>query len=116
MPYRGSRMFMAVLLPDEISGLSTLEETPTTAMLSDLLSNMGEPTAVNLQLPKSKIEQTTNLKKNLESMGIRDLFSDNADLSGINVKGNLKVSDAVHKRLLLKSTKKEQRLLLFQPL
>lgn len=115
MPYRGSRMFMAVLLPDEISGLSTLE-TLTTAMLSDLLSNMGEPTAVNLQLPKSKIEQTTNLKKNLESMGIRDLFSDNADLSGINVKGNLKVSDAVHKRLLLKSTKKEQRPLLLQPL
>lgn len=108
-------MFMAVLLPDEISGLSTLE-TLTTAMLSDLLSNMGEPTAVNLQLPKSKIEQTTNLKKNLESMGNRDLFSDNADLSGINVKGNLKVSDAVHKRLLLKSTKKEQRLLLLQPL
>lgn len=115
MPYRGSRMFMAVLLPDEISGLSTLE-TLTTAMLSDLLSNMGEPTAVNLQLPKSKIEQTTNLKKNLESMGIRDLFSDNADLSGINVKGNLKVSDAVHKRLLLKSTKKEQRPLLLEPL
>lgn len=97
IPYKGSKMSMVILLPDEIAGLSTLEERLTASKLSNLLSSMGKPTVVELQLPKFKIEQTVDLKKNLEAIGIHDLFSNNADLTGISDKRSLKVSDAIHK-------------------
>lgn len=100
IPYKGSKMSMLVLLPDEIEGLSAMEERLTAAKLSNLLSNMGNPTLVDVRLPKFKIEQTTDLKKRFEAMEVHDLFSNNADLSGINGEKNLKVSDAIHKAFL----------------
>lgn len=97
IPYKGSKTSMVVLLPNNIGDLSALEEAMTASKISNLLASMGEPSLVDLNLPRFKLEQTTNLKKQLEAMGINDLFSDRADLSGISSKAQLKVSDAIHK-------------------
>lgn len=52
---------------------------------------------VGLSLPRFRIEYSVNLKKTLNVMGIRDLFTSKADLSGIDGKKDLMVSAAVHK-------------------
>ncbi|KAM8920668.1 alpha-1-antiproteinase-like [Pelodytes ibericus] len=53
--------------------------------------------SLNLALPKFSISSTIDLEKELKNMGIQDLFSDAADLSGITEDAKLKVSKAVHK-------------------
>ncbi|CAJ0933550.1 unnamed protein product [Ranitomeya imitator] len=50
--------------------------------------------------PNSPITGTVNLKETLTKMGIVDVFSDSADLSGITEGANVKISKAVHKAVL----------------
>lgn len=97
LPYKGESASMVIILPDEIDGLSALEETLTASSLSRLLSSMAAPTSVLLELPKFKAEQATSLKQSLSALGISDLFCCDANLSGISSVEGLKVSDAVHK-------------------
>nr|AEJ35092.1 hylaserpin S1 [Hyla simplex] len=55
---------------------------------------------VDLSLPKFSVSGTINLKETLSKMGIVDVFSDQADLSGIAEEANVKISKAVHKAVL----------------
>ncbi|NWX28322.1 SPA3M inhibitor, partial [Notiomystis cincta] len=55
---------------------------------------------LNLQLPKFSISGSYDVKTLLEQMGITEVFSGNADLSGISGNHDLQVSQAVHKALL----------------
>ncbi|XP_033371111.1 serine protease inhibitor 2.1-like [Parus major] len=55
---------------------------------------------LNLQLPKFSISGSYDVKTVFEQMGITELFSGNADLSGISSNHDLQVSQAVHKALL----------------
>ncbi|NXM59976.1 A1AT protein, partial [Illadopsis cleaveri] len=54
----------------------------------------------NLQLPKFSISGSYDVKALFEQMGITEVFSDNADLSGISGNHDLQVSQAIHKALL----------------
>ncbi|XP_006133744.2 alpha-1-antiproteinase-like [Pelodiscus sinensis] len=56
--------------------------------------------SVNLYIPKFSISATYDLKNHLINMGITDVFTDQADLSGITGERELKVSRAVHKAVL----------------
>ncbi|XP_075555087.1 ipis-1-like [Dermacentor variabilis] len=97
IPYRGGKTSMVVLLPNDVEGLSNLEELLTVAKLAKLLNNLGGFVNVELYLPKFKLEQAIGLKETLQEMGIKDFFSSEADLSGISEKENLSASDVVHK-------------------
>ncbi|NWI96568.1 AACT protein, partial [Pitta sordida] len=55
---------------------------------------------LNLQLPKFSISGSYDVKKLFEELGITEVFSDNADLSGISGSRNIQVSQAIHKALL----------------
>ncbi|NXO81951.1 AACT protein, partial [Sitta europaea] len=55
---------------------------------------------LNLQLPKFSISGSYDIKTLFEQMGITEVFSGNADLSGISGNHNLHVSQAIHKALL----------------
>lgn len=55
-----------------------------------------ERRVVKVYLPRMKIEEKYNLTSVLMSLGMTDLFSPSANLSGISSAENLKMSEAVH--------------------
>ncbi|XP_038605855.1 alpha-1-antitrypsin-like [Tachyglossus aculeatus] len=56
--------------------------------------------SLNLVLPKFSISSTYQLEKILGKLGMTDVFSNKADLSGLTDQVHLKVSKAVHKAML----------------
>lgn len=97
IPYRGGKASMVILLPDKYEGLSQLEEGLTAEKLSKLLKSFVLVRDVDLFLPKFRLEHSVELKETLSSMGIKDLFTRDADLGGICEAENLMVSKVFHK-------------------
>ncbi|XP_077537216.1 iris-like isoform X3 [Haemaphysalis longicornis] len=96
IPYKGGKTSMVILLPDDVEELAELEASLTPGKIADFLKGLGSR-VVELRLPRFKVELETNLKETLQSMGLESLFSESADLSGIDGKGELTVTAAVHK-------------------
>jgi len=89
---------MVIILPNKIDGLSKVEASLTGKLLDDMEKH-GSRKKLRVELPEFKIE--TKLEKELMSalsgMGIKDLFSGVADLSGISDWPGLFVSNIVQK-------------------
>ncbi|XP_040442728.1 ovalbumin-related protein X-like [Falco naumanni] len=97
LPYAGGELSMLVLLPDDISGLEQLENKISFDKLIEWTSpNVMEKKRVKVYLPRMKIEEKYNLTSVLTALGMTDLFSPSANLSGISSAESLKVSEAVH--------------------
>lgn len=98
LPYASGELSMLVLLPDDVSGLEQLEKKINFAKLTEWTSpSVMEKKRVKVYLPRMKIEEKYNLTAVLKALGMTDLFSSSADLSGISSAKNLKISEAVHK-------------------
>lgn len=97
IPYKGGKTSMLILLPDDVEGLAKLEASLTPGKIVDILKGLSSPRVVDLRLPRFKVELATDLKRTLRGMGLESLFSKNADLSGMDGKGELTVTAAVHK-------------------
>ncbi|NXF70861.1 OVAL protein, partial [Sclerurus mexicanus] len=97
LPYASGQLSLWVLLPDEISGLEQLETAITFENLKEWTSSTKmEEKKIKVYLPRMKIEEKYNLTSVLTSLGITDLFSSSASLSGISSAEGLKVSSAFH--------------------
>ncbi|KAH7972753.1 hypothetical protein HPB52_016628 [Rhipicephalus sanguineus] len=83
IPYKGGWTSMVILLPHEVDGLPHLEATLAAAKLSNIFTGL-ETADVELILPRFKVELSVNIKTVLQSMGVQDLFSHKADLSGMS--------------------------------
>ncbi|GMR39124.1 hypothetical protein PMAYCL1PPCAC_09319, partial [Pristionchus mayeri] len=70
----------------------------TAEQLQETIDNLKEG-KINLELPKFKIESTTDGTDVLQKMGVHSIFSDNANLSGISDHA-LRVSKIVHKAVI----------------
>uniref|UniRef100_A0A914PC00 Serpin domain-containing protein n=1 Tax=Panagrolaimus davidi TaxID=227884 RepID=A0A914PC00_9BILA len=90
---------MYIILPRKKFGLVDVMKNLSAETLAELLSKNGKE-KVELQLPRFKITSQFELTKILENLGITELFTDNAKLSGIVKEGNLKVSKIVHKAFI----------------
>ncbi|KAF1535522.1 hypothetical protein FQV10_0008564, partial [Eudyptes schlegeli] len=58
--------------------------------------NVMEKRRVKVYLPRMKIEEKYNLTSVLMALGMTDLFSPSANLSGISSAESLKISEAIH--------------------
>ena len=100
MPYIGSKMSMAVFLPEETDGLTSLEEKMTFDNLQKSLCLLGActPHEVEVILPKFKLTQQFDLNEVLSKMGAGEMFMPGkADFTGIAAGDSLYVSKVVHK-------------------
>ncbi|NXD64824.1 OVAL protein, partial [Eolophus roseicapillus] len=97
LPYASGQLSMLVLLPDEVSGLEQLENAITFEKLTEWTSSdLIEERKIKVFLPRMKIEEKYNLTAVLVALGITDLFSSSANLSGISSAESLKMSETVH--------------------
>lgn len=92
---------MVIILPDDVEGLSLLEEKLSESSLVSLLGNLSLDKDVQLTVPKFKLEAGQSMKDTLRAMGAKNLFEeDEGDLSGIFEEVMTALSDMVHKVLL----------------
>jgi serpin B len=98
MFYKGNDTSMIVLLPKkDSSNIAALEEHLTVENL-EKWTNSFKSYKVNVYIPKFKITWgTTSLLEQLKSLGLKEVFTDKADLSGISGDNSLSLSDVVHK-------------------
>src|SRR3954469_25833117 len=86
---------MDVILP--APGKIARVERRIAGSLKGLLSNLDAET-VELSMPKVKLASRFELAEPLRTLGIRDLFSGRADLSGITTEEPIRIGAAVHRR------------------
>uniref|UniRef100_A0A224XIX2 Putative serine proteinase inhibitor n=1 Tax=Panstrongylus lignarius TaxID=156445 RepID=A0A224XIX2_9HEMI len=83
LPYENGEFKMVIILPDEIDGLTEVGNRLSTLNLAEILLSLYY-VAVDVKLPKFKLEKAMELKDPLKQLGIKDLFDQSAaDLSGI---------------------------------
>ncbi|XP_064482057.1 intracellular coagulation inhibitor 1-like [Ornithodoros turicata] len=99
LPYKGKEFSMVIVLPLKRDGLEALLTDVTAANLETAVSNFDSRTVV-LKLPKFKLESEFSLVKQLKGLGAQSIFQANANLTGINERGDLVVSDVLHKALV----------------
>ena len=105
LPYKGDRMVMQIILPDEINGLSAMEDRlKTLPDLQELFRKKQRKARVDVELPKFRLEHEIDLKNHTRALGMTDMFGDNADFpadfSGIDGTKSLYVSEVVQKAFI----------------
>ncbi|XP_033117898.1 leukocyte elastase inhibitor-like isoform X2 [Anneissia japonica] len=98
LPYKGNDLSMLIVLPDEVDGLTRLENKLSASLLQSWTSKL-ESEKVELWLPKFSLSQKFQLNDALTKMGMGYLFdAAKADLSGIAEE--LFVSEVIHKAFI----------------
>lgn len=97
IPYKGDANALFIL--PEKGKLSEVEQNFNRESIKKWKKSMRRQ-LVDLFLPKFSVSGTLNLKETLSKLGIEEIFSNNADLSGITGEANIKVSRALHRGVL----------------
>lgn len=94
IPYAGGELAMVVVLPPPQHASKSVYDADVLGRTLERLA----PAKILLKLPRFSIKlESTSLKPVLEALGLKRLFSSNADLSAIAGKpGDLFVADVVH--------------------
>ncbi|GMT12273.1 hypothetical protein PFISCL1PPCAC_3570, partial [Pristionchus fissidentatus] len=96
LPYKDPAYSLVVLMPNADFG--EWRASLTGKKLKEAMENMRWGN-INLELPKFKIESTIDCKEALKKCGVKRIFKDTANLSGISNK-HLVVSKIVHKAVI----------------
>ncbi|XP_037057882.1 plasma serine protease inhibitor [Peromyscus leucopus] len=97
IPYQGNASALFIL-PSE-GKMQQVEKGLNGRALMNWLTT-ARKRKLNLYLPKFSIEGTYQLEKILPKLGIRDIFTTHADLSGITDYPNIKLSEMLHKSVV----------------
>ena len=96
LPYSGGEIAMDILLPNPKSDLIKLESNLQSANFGSWLAKMSMQ-KVEVTLPRFKLEKDLSLGNQLQNLGMRDAFDENAaDFSGMS-KTFLYISKVLHK-------------------
>lgn len=97
LPYKNNTASMLIILPNEIDGLRSVEDSLTLENLSNW-KNMLQKREIVIHIPKFSLETDYNLKETLPDMGMTSAFNIvHADFSGISGYKGLYISQAIHK-------------------
>jgi serpin B len=97
IPYTGDDISLYILLPNQKQGLKAMNSGLSSwSQIEDSISRLRAQ-EVEVTVPKFKIETSYSLKQTLSKMGMHFVFSSSADLSGIDGKRDLDVSEVIHK-------------------
>ncbi len=97
LPYDDADLSFVAILPEQ--DLPSLRAQLSAEKLREILSGINIR-KVDLFMPSFSIQTEINLKKILMSLGVKQAFSDEADLSGIHPELPLTVSDATQKAII----------------
>jgi serpin B len=92
LPYADGQTSMLVVVPDD---LAAFERSLSDSTIDRVRASLGEPQSVELRLPKFEQRTREGLKGVLATLGVRTMFTDSADLSGVSEQ-SLKVSFVQH--------------------
>ena len=97
LPYVGEQLSMIIILPNEASQLSMLEDELTASNLQSWLSGLKEQ-FVSAYLPRFKVTWGAHdLVTPLQSLGMRKAFERGADFSGMDGTKAFKIGRLLHK-------------------
>ncbi|KAJ3591308.1 hypothetical protein NHX12_009254 [Muraenolepis orangiensis] len=82
MPYEGEDMSMMIVLPRQEVPLASLETIIKAQLLEEWANNVKRQ-KVEVYLPRFKVEQKMDLKESLQQLGIKNIFTKDADLSAM---------------------------------
>ncbi|XP_044015973.1 antichymotrypsin-2-like isoform X2 [Aphidius gifuensis] len=91
---------MIIILPNDIGGLQETEKKLSNTSFEEI-RKLGFNSLVQLSFPKFKIENLINLKSVLIKMGLANIFSDSANLTGIAKRPPLTVSEVYQKAYII---------------
>ncbi|NXN94741.1 A1AT2 antiproteinase, partial [Rhinopomastus cyanomelas] len=97
IPYKGNTTSFFIL-PDE-GEINQVEDALQKETLFNWMQSFKKR-KIYLDLPKFSISASYDVKSLFEKMGVTEVFSDRADLSGMSEETLLKVSKAIHKAVL----------------
>ncbi|MBD3271493.1 MAG: serpin family protein [Elusimicrobia bacterium] len=103
LPYHRGELSMVIFLPEEIDGLSKLEEDLTWDKVQKWLTELydEQPQDVDVYIPRFKTTGEFNLSTILQSMGMKSAFSlTTADFSGMTGHKDLYISSVIHKAFI----------------
>jgi len=97
LPYSEEDMSLYIVLPNQRQGLKRLTTDLTDfAVIEKSITHLRE-VKVHVTIPKFKIETSYSLNKPLMALGMKQIFTPEADLSRIDGKKDLYVSQVLHK-------------------
>ena len=100
LPYKGDRLSMLIILPDDRDNIKDFEESLSVEMIRKWQGDMQEQ-EVDVMIPKFEMKINYDLETPLTVMGMGDTFGSRvANLKGIadvsKLPGNIYVSKAIH--------------------
>ncbi|KAL1466334.1 hypothetical protein MTO96_042807 [Rhipicephalus appendiculatus] len=92
LPYRRSGAVMVLFLPQDLYGLGALQEQ----LSAGAFELQFRECDVDVSLPRFRLRQVTDLKRVLPALGVEDVFTERADLSGLSLDKGVRVTLARH--------------------
>ncbi len=98
LPYKSDELSLIVFLPNDVSGLSSLEQSLSASNTQLWLRQLAPVPKVILTMPKFKMTQQFGLKHALAALGMPQAFEKNlANFSGMTGKRDFVMSAVIHK-------------------
>ncbi|NWW45292.1 ZPI inhibitor, partial [Pedionomus torquatus] len=98
LPYKG-KAHMLIVIPEKEGDYISLEDHLTAELVESWLGNM-KTRKVDISFPKFKLEQKYKMKKLLNSLGIKNLFTRTANLSHLTDEKYIAVSQIIQKAVI----------------
>ncbi|NXS82942.1 ZPI inhibitor, partial [Erpornis zantholeuca] len=98
IPYKGNA-HMLIVIPEKEGDYISIEDHLTTDLVESWLGNM-KTRKMDISFPKFKLEQKYKMKKLLQGLGIKKLFTYSADLSHLTDHKYAAVSQVVQKAVI----------------